>query len=597
MERKDKNKGKLDEKFEFDWEKEYNEVKSEYKGVKPGDDKELAREEARAERERARIARAEAKAQKEKARAEKEKLRSDRETLRAERERARLEREEAEAKRAGSGQDKTSGSSDVEKRRKGKRNIETNVIAFIFVGIFAVMIIYFINFQQSTATEMAQSPLNPRNTTVAPPDPVRRGSIYAADGSVLAVTKLNDEGKEYRSYPMGALFSTPVGMERGGGSGIEGKLNDELLTSSHDTLVEVKSSDVDENHKEYQGNSLYTTLIPELQQTAYDALGDNKGAVLAIEPSTGKILCMVSKPTYDPNKGSTDYDEWAALPAEDSVLINRATQGQYPPGSTFKIFTAIEYMKENPDRYNNFRFNCEGTTWPKGGAKISCQYHTAHGNEDITKSFVVSCNCAFSTIGLELDKEKYKQTAEEFGFNAKLPIDDIESFESRFFINKDSSMSEVQETAFGQGNTMITPLQNLMITATVANGGTMMKPYLVDKVEAADGTVVKQKAPIVFRSDLLSEKESGAVTELMHQMVSQSLGGVFRSAYKVAGKTGQAEYENDIDKAHLWFTCFAPYDDPQIAVICVLEKNEIDPYKAPKVCREVVYDYINNYYW
>ena len=158
-------------------------------------------------------------------------------------------------------------------------------------------------------------------------------------------------------------------------------------------------------------------------------------------------------------------------------------------------------------------------------------------------------------------------------------------------------MSEVQETAFGQGNTMITPLENLLITSTVANGGTMMKPYLVDRVQAADGEVVKQKAPIIHKSDLITEKESGQVTELMKQMVSQSLGSVFRSAYKVAGKTGQAEYENNSDKAHLWFTCFAPYDDPQIAVVCILEKNEIDPYKAPKVCRDVVYSYINNYYW
>ena len=110
-------------------------------------------------------------------------------------------------------------------------------------------------------------------------------------------------GKSTGDYPTGTLFSTPVGMARGGGSGIEGKLNDELLTSSHNTLVEKKSSDVDDDHKQYQGNNVYTTLKPYLQQAAYDALGDEKGAVLAMEPSTGKILAMVSKPTYDPNKG------------------------------------------------------------------------------------------------------------------------------------------------------------------------------------------------------------------------------------------------------------------------------------------------------
>ncbi len=561
----DKNKGRLDDDYQFDWEKEENK-KVKNKRATSSDKAEKKAQAAKAGEAR------EAEKAKKKAQAAKA----------------------GEAYRA----KKASRANDVHRRRKGHRNIETNVISFAFVGIFAIMIIYFIYFQTSQATEIAESPLNPRNaSTVEVPDPIRRGTIYAAEGTVLAQTRLDDEGKEYRSYPTGMLFSTPVGMARGGGSGIEGKLSDDLTTSSHDTLVEKRSAGLEEDQKQYQGNSVYTTLLPDLQEVAYEALGDDKGAVLAIEPATGKILCMVSKPTYDPNKGGTDYDEWAALPDEDSVLINRATQGQYPPGSTFKVFTAIEYMKENPDTYNNFRYTCRGTTHPPGGATISCQYRTAHGSEDITKAFVVSCNCAFSTIGLDLDYQKYRETAEAFGFNSKLPIDDIESYESKFYIDSKSSMSEVQETAFGQGNTMITPLQNLMITATVANGGTMMKPYLVDRVEAADGTVIKKNAPIIHKSDLLTEKESTAMNELMRQMVSQSLGSVFRSSYKVAGKTGQAEFENDSDKAHLWFTCFAPYDDPQIAVVCVLEKNDIQPTKAPSVCRSVIYEYMNTYYW
>ncbi len=219
-----------------------------------------------------------------------------------------------------------------EKTRK-KRNVETNIISFIFIGVFFVMIIYSIFFTSSEAESIAESPYNPRNATDRAPD-VRRGTIYANDGTVLATTEVDEDGKEVRKYPEANLFSLVVGMSRGVGSGVEGGANTELTTSTSKQEVEKTEG---QTSAEYYGDSVYTTLDPELQKAAYDALGDYHGAVVAVDTQTGEVLAMVSKPDFDPNEAGTKYNEWASISDENSVLINRASQGLYAPGSTFKI--------------------------------------------------------------------------------------------------------------------------------------------------------------------------------------------------------------------------------------------------------------------
>lgn len=475
--------------------------------------------------------------------------------------------------------------------KRKRRNIETNVIALIFVGIFATMIIYFAHFNARVAPDLATSPYNPRVTTTEPPNPTRRGSIFAQDGSVLAATYLDADGKEYRSYPKGELFAVPVGMERGGGSGIEGSFYEDLNTPTNNIVVDEEASNIEKT--EFQGNNVYTTLRPYLQQVAFDALGEEKGAIIAIEPSTGKILAMVSKPTYDPNNGATDYDTWAQLDSDDSVLLNRATQGLYPPGSTFKMVTALEYLKEEPDEFYNTYFHCSGTVQPAGGARVNCQY--AHGDEGVDKAFTVSCNVAFSTIGLRLDRNAFRTLAENFGYNQDSPLDEVATTKSLFRVDGNSEMSEVQAVSYGQGSTLTTPLQTLLISSTIANGGSMMKPYMVEKVLSPDGDLVKNFVPVVYRNGIATESESSQIAKMMYNMVNEGLEDVYGSnPYRVAGKTGTAEYESDSDSAHMWFTCFAPYNDPKIAVVCVMEKTEIDYTKATTACKKVIDAYLGS---
>mgnify|MGYP000222957847 CR=1 FL=1 len=167
------------------------------------------------------------------------------------------------------------------------------------------------------------------------------------------------------------------------------------------------------------GDTVVTTLDAGLQQAAYNALGENRGAIMVMEASTGKILAMVSGPSYDPN---TIAQDWEALNADStySPLLNRVTQGAYAPGSTFKIVTALEYMREHPD-YQNYSYNCEGSITYED-ITIRCFDSTVHGLEDLRSSFANSCNSSFANIGLMLDRNSYRATAEELLFNKKAAI-------------------------------------------------------------------------------------------------------------------------------------------------------------------------------
>ena len=177
--------------------------------------------------------------------------------------------------------------------------------------------------------------------------------------------------------------------------------------------------------------------------------------------------------------------------------------------------------------------------------------------------------------------------------NEALPIE-IESSKTRFDLDSSSSISEIQETSYGQGNLYMTPLQMAMITATIANDGIMMKPYLIDKVVSSTGEIVKQNAPTVYKNGIADESEIAVVQSFMRNMVSQGAASVFGSAgYSVAGKTGTAQFSNDSELAHLWFTCYAPANNPRIAVTCIVERSEVSTVVPERICKAVLDAYLD----
>ena len=290
-----------------------------------------------------------------------------------------------------------------------------------------------------------------------------------------------------------------------------------------------------------------------------------------MEPDTGKILAMVSKPDYDPNTLLTD---WAALTDSantQSQLLNRAAQGLYAPGSTFKILTALEYIREHPDNYKDFHFDCNGV-YHNGEYSIKCFHSEAHGSQDFVKAFANSCNGAFSSMGLELDLNRFAATAEELLYNRPLPFSGFPYKESSFNMKAGADIWEILQTSIGQGTTLITPLHSVLITSAVANGGTLMKPYLLDRVVSAGGEEVKKFLPEAYGS-LMTADEAGKLTELMKAVTDVGTGSAVRTEdYTAAVKTGTAEFETG-KETHAWFTGFAPAEAPKIAVTVLVEES------------------------
>jgi len=459
------------------------------------------------------------------------------------------------------------------------RNKETNIISFIFVGLFMILTGYLIYFNTFIGPDVINNAYNKRIDNLS--TKVVRGEILSADGSVLASTTTDAAGNETRVYPYGSVFSHVVGIASHGKSGIE-KLSNFFLLSSNANVIEQIANDV--SSTKAVGDNVVTTLNVSLQQAASDALGNNKGAVVVMDPTTGKILAMVSKPDYDPNEADAKMNEWISYDSADSVLLNRATQGLYPPGSTFKILTTIEFLRENPD-YNNFNYSCIGSTTTKGASTIHCFNETAHGSEDLNHAFANSCNSAFATIGQTLNVQNYRSLCETFSFNSDLPIG-IEYNKSSFKLDTSSNVSEIMETSIGQGKTLITPIHNLMIVATIANKGVMMQPYFVDKVVTTDNQVVQQYNPTECKK-VMTEQEAQILTGYMRSVVTIGTGSAFKNAsYKMVGKTGSAQYDSS-ENYHSWFVGFAPQENPQFAISVILEGGYTNVASAQAVAKKI----------
>lgn len=460
-------------------------------------------------------------------------------------------------------------------------------IIYIFLGLFALMMGYFTYFQIFRSDEVVNNSYNKRQEVLA--ERVVRGDILSSEGDVLAHSRVDNEGNETREYPYGAVFAHVVGRFSKGRTGIEEAENIRLLTSNINSfevmyadLIGVKSP----------GDNVVTTLNTRLQQIAYDALGNHKGAVVVLEPSTGKILAMVSKPSYDPN----DIDrEWENLIIEDekggdsdSPLVNRAAQGLYPPGSTFKLLTSLEFMRENIT-YKDYKFNCNGKIKYET-MTIHCYNNKAHGKEDLQTSFAKSCNTSFANIGMNLKLNSFYRLCEDFLFNQPLPVS-MESNPSSFTLQSGTSgKAEAMQTAIGQGNTLITPLHNAMLAATVANGGVMMKPYVVDHIENAEGGTVQNYSPKIISKPMTST-EAAYLGEMMRLVVTEGTGKKLKDMkVNAAGKTGSADH-GEGEAAHAWFIGYAPYEKPEIAISVIVESAGTGSDYAVPIAKKVFEEY------
>jgi len=451
-------------------------------------------------------------------------------------------------------------------------------------AVFLCMAGYLTYFMVAKSQKIINNPYNKRQEVLA--KKVQKGKILSSDGKVLAETKTDRDGKDTRVYPYGKMFCHVVGRDSNSMTGIEREYCYPLLTSHLNPLGQLVNTFRGEKSP---GDQVVTTLDAELQEAAYNALGSRKGAVVAMEPSTGKILAMVSKPAYDPNSVKEDWDQLVNASQKNSKLINRATQGLYPPGSTFKIMTAMEYIMENPESYGDFSYRCRGTD-SFSGNRINCYGRERHGKVDLQSAFAKSCNGAFAEIGTMIDLGKFRKLNEKFYFNRDLSVD-FEYNKSKFSLDSNSDMGEITQTAMGQGKTMITPLENALITSTIANGGEMMSPYLVDRLETESGRVITQYEP-KSKGKIVDEWVTKRMNKLMKSVVARGTGTSLGSLpVQVAGKTGSAEFDSE-GTSHAWFVGYAPADSPKIAVSIVVEGAGTGSQYAVPIARKMFQNYL-----
>ncbi|MBD5475874.1 MAG: penicillin-binding protein 2 [Lachnospiraceae bacterium] len=454
---------------------------------------------------------------------------------------------------------KTSGKN----RKRKKRNRQILAVTYLFVAVFLCMMGYTCYYAITNQQELINNSYNGRQELLISQN--RRGTIYAAGGQVLAQSETGEDGSETRVYPYGNLFAHAVGYASNGKYGIE-SLSNYYLINSNAKLADKVASDV--AGEKYPGDSVVTTLDVGVQEVAFQSLGIYKGAIIVSEPDTGKIIAMVSKPDFDPNEIDAIWDELLE-DKESSVLLNRATQGLYPPGSTFKIVTALEYIRENPDTYNQYSYQCSGR-FTSGQDTINCYHGSVHGYEDFTKSFAKSCNSSFANIGMQIDRARFGDTLNSLLFNKELPVA-FNYNKSRLIVDESTTDSDIMQAVIGQGTTQITPLHLNMITCAIANKGVLMKPYLVDYVKNNEGNIIKQFNPNTYRK-LMSEEEAAALNILMQEVITSGTGTKLAGqSYTAAGKTGSAEYSSVKTESHAWFTGFAPAEDPEVCVTIIIE--------------------------
>ena len=403
-----------------------------------------------------------------------------------------------------------------------------------------------------------------------------RGPIVVAGGAVARSVKVDDPFGYQREYTDGELYSAVTGFYSvvHGSSQLERAANDQL-TGRGDQLFFSRLRDLVTGRKP-EGAAVETTIVEAAQRAALEGLGDQQGAVVAIEPSTGRILAMVSTPGFDPNAlashdvsaANTAYAELAA--ADGNPLRSNATLEIYPPGSTFKLVTAAAALESGEYDASSTLPAPVRLDLPQTSATIGNFGGGGCGANPITlaDALRVSCNTAFAQLGMDLGDDALREQAERFGFDdASLTIP-MSVTASRF--PAEANAPQTAQSAIGQFDVAATPLQMAMVSAGIANDGKVMRPYVVERVRAANLSVVSQTKPEVL-STAVSPGTAAQLTDMMVGVVANGSGTSAQiPGVQVAGKTGTAQTADDA-APHAWFTAFAPADDPQVAVAVLVE--------------------------
>lgn len=408
------------------------------------------------------------------------------------------------------------------------------------------------------------------------------GRLLTSDGVVILDARRTN-GEWYMEYPEPEVFCHLTGYNSR--TGLQGGLQAPLfgLGRYQDPWRRILRG-------RGKGCDVQLTISGEMQRLAAGLMGGRRGAVVALDPKTGGILCMVSSPGYDPTQVLTSTEDFESFRKHpDQVELNRALQGQYPPGSVLKVFTAaaaLDAGTADPDD----RFSCDGAA-TIAGDEIRCRLSRGHGRIDFTRAFADSCNIAFAEMGVALGGERFRDYADRF-FLLEGPTLPLPAKGGRMsaMVGLDAQ-AQVAEAAFGQGATLLSPVSVARLAATIANRGQVPQLQIVEQITGPDGESFETLAPAML-GQAVSSEVAETVAGMMVETVERGTGRSARMrGIEVAGKTGSAE--TPTGRAHAWFAGFAPADEPRVAVAVVVENGGSGGSVAAPIARRVMREALN----
>jgi peptidoglycan glycosyltransferase len=457
-------------------------------------------------------------------------------------------------------------------------NVQIRQVYGLFIALFALLVGFTSYWAVLDANGLEDNPNNRR--ALIREQTIPRGVIFARDGKTrIAVSRPErDNGTRVyvRDYPTGGLFAHPVGYSfiQNGRRGLEQSRNDALAGQRN----EFESIFAGLEGRDQEGEDVVTNLDVRGTEAAVQGLAGRKGAVVAIEPQTGKVRVMVSIPEYDPNRIPDDFNALNTDP--NKPTLNRTTQELYPPGSTFKVVTATAALDTGavtPDTI------IDGSS-PKeiSGVPLENSGGESFGPISLTDALTNSVNTVFAQVGEKVGRGTLVEYMKRYGFFAD-PQLDYPGFQMVPSGIRRNGTEYVQDgfdagrVAIGQGGSEgavdVSPLQMAEVAAAIANKGRLMKPRLTDRVIDKDGRVTDRIEPDL-QSEVMKPETAAELTEMMGRVVEEGTGtAAALSGVRVAGKTGTAEVGANREFTQPWFICFAPIDNPQIAVAVTLERQ------------------------
>jgi len=456
----------------------------------------------------------------------------------------------------------------------------------ISVAIMALIVLLLAN---ATLTQVFTADglrADPRNQRILLDEYSRQRGQISAGGQLLAYsTSTNGHFRFLREYPNPLAYAPVTGFYslQYSSTGLE-HAEDSILNGSDERLFGRRLADFFTG-RDPRGGSVATTINPSVQEAAWDAMqqgcsGPCKGAVVALEPSTGKILAMVSSPSFDPNllashDGATQSNAWQQLRDDrDSPLVNRAISETYPPGSTFKVITTAAALQAGATPSTPVT-TASRIPLPDSTATLENYGGTSCGSGPTTtlqEAFAKSCNTAFVELGIKTGADAMRNTARAFGLDTPLPPTPLQVADST--VGPIDDAAALGMTSIGQKDVALTPLQNAMIAATIANDGVTMQPYLVEDLKGPDLANINTTAPHELRR-AVSAQVADTITGLMidAEQVTSQKGAI--SGVQIASKTGTAEHGTDPRNTppHAWYIAFAPAKAPKVAIAVLVENG------------------------